>query len=94
MCEEISVNNQIFYDNELAEGFSYSFANGQIDGYFGTPPSEFWKVFKFYVALYAFEHLSFADGTLEDIEYRIPNATRMLTLFGERFELDIPLFRG
>lgn len=74
--------------------FSYSFANGQIDGYFGTPPSEFWKVFKFYVALYAFEHLSFANGTLEDIEYRISNATRMLTLFGERFELDIPLFRG
>ena len=74
--------------------FSSSFANCQIDGYFGTPPSEFWKVFKFYVALYAFEHLSFANGTLEDIEYRISNATRMLTLFGERFELDRPLFRG
>ena len=43
---------------------------------------------------YALEHLSFANGTLEDIEYRISNATRMLTLFGERFELDIPLFRG
>ncbi|MDE6133811.1 MAG: aminoglycoside phosphotransferase family protein, partial [Oscillospiraceae bacterium] len=28
--------------------YSESFANGQIDGYFGTPPDEFWKVFKFY----------------------------------------------
>ena len=73
--------------------YSYSFANGQIDGYFGNPPFEFWKVFKFYVALYAFEHLSFTNGTLEDIECRIFNATRMLTLFGETFELDIPLFR-
>lgn len=73
--------------------YSYSFANGQIDGYFGTPPSEFWKVFKFYVALYAFEHLSYTNGNMEDIKNRASNATRMLNLFGKTFGLDVPLFR-
>lgn len=73
--------------------YSESFANGQIDGYFGTPPSEFWKIFKFYVALYAFEHLMYNNGTPEDIKNRVLNASRMLNIFGEVFELQIPLFR-
>lgn len=73
--------------------YSDSFANGQIDGYFGTPPDEFWKVFKLYVALYAFEHLTYSNGTLEDLKNHIFNAERMLKIFGDAFELDIPLFR-
>lgn len=74
--------------------YSESFANGQIDGYFGTPPSEFWKVYKFYVALYAFEHLTYGNGTKEDTENRILNAGRMINIFGENFELEIPIFRN
>ncbi len=73
--------------------YSDSFANGQIDGYFGMPPSEFWEVFKFYVALYAFEHLTYNNGTPEDIKNRVCNASRMLNIFGESFELKFPLFR-
>ncbi|MDE7288528.1 MAG: aminoglycoside phosphotransferase family protein [Oscillospiraceae bacterium] len=73
--------------------YSESFSNGQIDGYFGTPPSEFWKVYKFYVALYAFEHLTYGNGTKEDTEYRILNASRMINIFGENFELELPNFR-
>lgn len=73
--------------------YSDSFANGQIDGYFNTPPNEFWEVFKFYVALYAFEHLMYNNGTLEDTKNRIFNASRMLKVFGEDFELELPLFR-
>lgn len=73
--------------------YSGSFANGQIDGYFGTPPSKFWKVFKFYTALYAFEHLTYSSGTDEDIKNHILNAERMLKIFGENFELEIPIFR-
>ena len=72
--------------------YSESFANGQIDGYFGTPPGEFWKVYKFYAALYAFEHLTY--GTNEDIECRILNACRMLNIFGKNFELELPNFRN
>ena len=38
--------------------YSESFSNGQIDGYFnGQPPENFWRFFKLYAALYAFEHL-------------------------------------
>lgn len=74
--------------------YSESFSNGQIDGYFGTPPSEFWKVYKFYVALYAFEHLTYGNGTKEDTENRILNAGRMINIFGENFELEIPIFRN
>lgn len=73
--------------------YSDSFANGQIDGYFGAPPSEFWDIFKFYVALYAFEHFMYSDGTPEDIRYRICNASRMLNIYGEAFELKMPIFR-
>ncbi len=73
--------------------YSDSFANGQIDGYFGTPPMEFWKVFKFYTALYAFEHLTYSSGDPEDIKYHILNAERMLKIFGESFELEFPIFR-
>lgn len=73
--------------------YSESFANGQIDGYFGTPPSEFWKVYKFYAALYAFEHLTYGNGTKEDTENRILNAGRMINIFGENFELELPNFR-
>ena len=73
--------------------YSASFANGQIDGYFGMPPSVFWKVFKLYVALYAFEHLMYNNGTAEDIKKHICNASRMLTVFGENFELELPSFR-
>lgn len=73
--------------------YSESFANGQIDGYFGTPPEEFWGVFKLYVALYAFEHFMYSDGTFEDIQMRIGNARRMLSVYGEEFELNYPLFR-
>ena len=73
--------------------YSDSFANGQIDGYFGIPPSEFWKVFKLYVALYAFEHLMYNNGTDLDIKKHICNAGRMLKVFGEDFELELPLFR-
>lgn len=73
--------------------YSHSFANGQIDGYFGTPPHEFWAIFKFYVALYAFEHLMYNNGTQEDVKNRISNASRMLCLFGEEYELEIPIFR-
>ena len=67
--------------------YSGSFANGQIDGYFGTPPSEFWSVFKLYTALYAFEHLT------SNNEDRISNASRMLKVFGDDFESELPLFR-
>lgn len=73
--------------------YSDSFANGQIDGYFDTPPDEFWKTFKFYVALYAFEHLTYSNGTAEDDRNHIFNASRMLKIFGEDFELELPLFR-
>ncbi len=73
--------------------YSDSFANGQIDGYFGVPPSGFWSVFKFYTALYAFEHLTYNNGTSEDIKNRISNAERMLKVFGDDFELKLPLFR-
>lgn len=73
--------------------YSESFANGQIDGYFDTPPDEFWKIFKFYVALYAFEHLTYHNGTSEDIRNHIFNAGRMLEVFGKDFELKLPLFR-
>lgn len=73
--------------------YSDSFANGQIDGYFGTPTMEFWKVFKFYTALYAFEHLTYSSEVPEDIKYHILNAERMLKTFGERFELELPIFR-
>ena len=71
--------------------YSESFANGQIDGYFDSIPIEFWKVFKLYTALYAYEHLSYDNGA--DTESRIYNATRMLRLFGDDFKEDIPLFR-
>lgn len=73
--------------------YSDSFANGQIDGYFDTPPDEFWKVFKLYVSLYAFEHLMYGNGTPEDQERHICNAGRMLKIFGEEFESELPLFR-
>lgn len=73
--------------------YSGSFANGQIDGYFGKPPSGFWAVFKLYTALYAFEHLTYSNGTSEDIEYHISNASRMLKVFGDDFKSELPLFR-
>lgn len=73
--------------------YSESFANGQIDGYFGTPPSEFQGVFKFYTALYAFEHLIYNNGTPGDIKNRISNAERMFKIFGDNFESELPLFR-
>ena len=73
--------------------YSDSFVNGQIDGYFGTPPSDFWKIFKFYVALYAFEHLMYNNGTQDDIKKRISNASRMLNIVGDEFALNVPLFR-
>lgn len=73
--------------------YSYSFANGQIDGYFDTPPDTFWPVFKFYVALYAFEHLTYCNGTPEDMQIKIVNASRMLGIFGKDFALEQPLFR-
>ena len=73
--------------------YSDSFANGQIDGYFGTLPGEFWEIFKFYVALYAFEHLMYNNGTPEDIRNRVYNAGRMLDIYGKSFEMDVPLFR-
>ncbi|MDF2589984.1 MAG: aminoglycoside phosphotransferase [Anaerocolumna sp.] len=71
--------------------YSESFTNGQLDGYFDTIPIEFWRVFKLYTALYAFEHLSYDNG--DDTESRIFNSTRMLRLFGDDFKEDIPLFR-
>ena len=73
--------------------YSESYANGQIDGYFDTPPMEFYKVFKLYVALYAFEHLMRHDESADVIQSRIFNARRMLNIFGEDFRLDIPIFR-
>lgn len=73
-----------------AAEYSGSFVNGQIDGYFGTPPNEFWRIFKFYTALYAFEHLTYHNGTSEDIESHVANANRMLKIFGENFELEFP----
>ena len=73
--------------------YSDSFANGQIDGYFGIPPREFWKIFKFYVALYAFEHLMYNDGTPEDVNRHVVNAGRMMEVFGEDFALQLPRFR-
>lgn len=73
--------------------YSESFANGQIDGYFGAPPTEFWKIFKFYTALYAFEHLTYSSGDLKDIKNHILNAERMLKIFGDNFESEIPIFR-
>ena len=60
---------------------------GHIDGYFGTPPSEFWAVFKLYTAMYAFKHLTYNN------ENRISNAGRMLKVFGDDFESELPLFR-
>ncbi len=74
--------------------YSESFSNGQIDGYFnGQPPMDFWRIFKLYVALYAFEHLAYCNGTYEDRWQRISNASRMLSIFGEGFDLEIPNFR-
>lgn len=73
--------------------YSDSFANGQIDGYFDVVPEAFWKIFKFYVALYAFEHLTYSSDTPEDIKSHIFNAERMINIFGKNFEQDIPLFR-
>jgi len=73
--------------------YSDSFVNGQIDGYFETLPNDFWKVFKYYVALYAFEHLMYTNGTPSDIKNRITNASRMLSVFGREFALDVPVFR-
>lgn len=73
--------------------YSDSFANGQIDGYFDTIPGDFWKIFKFYAALYAFEHLAYSNGTPEDIRNHISNASRMIHIFGKSFELDLPIFR-
>lgn len=72
--------------------YSDSFASGQIDGYFGKPPSEFWKVWKLYVALYAFEHLMYHNGTQVDMKKHVFNASRMLNVFGEKYELLIPDF--
>lgn len=72
--------------------YSDSFARGQIDGYFDTPPDMFWPVFKFYVALYAFEHLTYCDGTPEDMDIKIGNANRMLGTFGKDFASERPLF--
>lgn len=72
--------------------YSDSFANGQIDGYFDTIPGDFWKIYKFYVALYAFEHLAYSNGTPEDIRNHISNASRMIHIFGKSFELDLPFF--
>lgn len=71
--------------------YSDSFANGQLDGYFGVVPKEFWGIFKLYTALYALEHLSYNNGN--DIAERVSNAKRMLLIFGENFSNDIPLFR-
>lgn len=45
------------------------------------------------MALYAFEHLTYNNGNLEDIKNRIANAKRMLNIFGEEFELMMPVFR-
>lgn len=73
--------------------YSDSFANGQIDGYFITPPDKFWEIFKFYVALYAFEHLTYSNGTMEDMKNRCFNAGRMLQIFGEDFKSKLPRFR-
>ena len=73
--------------------YSDSFVNGQIDGYFETLPDYFWNIFKYYVALYAFEHLMYTNGTPEDIQNRISNASRMLNIFGTDFALDVPIFR-
>ncbi len=73
--------------------YSDSFANGQIDGYFDVVPEAFWKIFKFYVALYAFEHLTYSSDAPEDIKNHIFNAERMINIFGKNFELEIPLFR-
>lgn len=73
--------------------YSDSFANGQIDGYFGAPPSEFWAVFKLYTAMYAFEHLTYNNGTSDDIKNHISNAERMLKIFGDDFESELPFFR-
>lgn len=44
-------------------------------------------------ALYAFEHLMYNNGTLEDIKNHILNAERMLNIFGQDFELELPRFR-
>ncbi len=76
-----------------AAEYSTSFVNGQIDGYFGTPPDEFWRFYKFYVTLYAFEHLMYSNGTSDDIKIHILNANRMLKTFGEDFDLELPVFR-
>lgn len=72
--------------------YSDSFANGQINGYFETPPDIFWQILKFYVALYAFEHLTYCNGTLEDMEIKIGNAGRMLGVYGKDFASEQPLF--
>lgn len=73
--------------------YSNSFANGQIDGYFNVLPNEFWKVFKFYTALYAFEHLMYSNDTEGDIKKHVLNAERMINVFGENYKLDTPIFR-
>lgn len=73
--------------------YSPSFVNGQLDGYFGTPPKEFWRVFKLYVALYAFEHLTFGNNTVEDTKCKINNASRMLGIYGEKYDSELPDFR-
>ena len=72
--------------------YSDSFARGQIDGYFDTPPDMFWPVFKFYVALYAYKHLTYCDGTPEDMDIKIGNVNRMLGTFGKDFASERPLF--
>ncbi len=75
--------------------YSESFVNGQLDGYFkDQPPMEFWKVLKLYIALYALEHFMFSDGTEPDKRWRIENAKRMLGIFGDRFDLEVPIFRN
>lgn len=76
-----------------ATEYSDSFVNGQIDGYFGAPPDLFWPVFKFYVALYAFEHLTYGNKTPEDEKTKSCNAARMLGVFGKDFTSEQPLFR-
>lgn len=34
------------------------------------------------------------NGTMNDIENRVANASRMLTIFGNDFEFKLPLFRN
>lgn len=75
-----------------AAEYSGSFARGEIEGYFGDIPGDFWGIFKLYAGLYMFEHFMFSDGSAEDIGRRIKNGGRMAGLWGEGFERDMPLF--